>query len=55
MYMNANNRKYNSIRFTDHKIQQIQSYLQDDIKPVPFPKHLREQFNAFTLDDNTLS
>jgi hypothetical protein len=50
--MNTNNRKFNNIRWTVNKIQQLKNYLQDNIQPVPFPKHLREQFNAFTLDDN---
>jgi transposase InsO family protein len=50
-----NNRKYNNIRFTDHKIEQITAYLRDHINPTPFPKHLREQFNAFVLTpDNKL-
>jgi hypothetical protein len=51
-YMYMLNRKYNNIHWTSDKIQQLKNYLQDNIQPVPFPKHLREQFNAFTLDDN---
>jgi hypothetical protein len=48
----SNNRKYNNIRYTDHKINQIRSYLEDNINPVPFLKNLKEQFNSFIVTPN---
>jgi transposase InsO family protein len=50
--MNTNNRKFNNIRWTVDKIDQIKRYLEDDVKPVPFPKNLKEQFNAFSVTPN---